>query len=46
MCTGMERNKSSLGEAMSLDFDLIKGLKFIDPHIHMFSRTTDAYQAM
>lgn len=46
MCTGIERNKSSLGDAMSLDFDLIKGLKFIDPHIHMVSRTTDDYQAM
>ncbi len=26
--------------------DLIKGMKFFDPHIHMVSRTTDDYQAM
>ena len=26
--------------------DLIKGMKFFDPHVHMTSRTTDDYQAM
>ena len=26
--------------------DLIKGMEFFDPHIHMISRTTDDYQAM
>jgi predicted metal-dependent TIM-barrel fold hydrolase len=26
--------------------ELIKGMKFFDPHIHMTSRTTDDYQAM
>ena len=26
--------------------DLIKGMRFFDPHIHMVSRTTDDYQAM
>ncbi|MES2797445.1 MAG: TatD family hydrolase [Bacteroidota bacterium] len=26
--------------------DLIKGMKFFDPHIHMTSRTTDDYQAL
>jgi len=31
---------------MSLDFELIKGMKFVDPHIHMVSRTTDDYQAL
>lgn len=27
-------------------FDIIRGMKFFDPHIHMTSRTTDDYQAM
>ncbi|MCI0920912.1 TatD family hydrolase [Sphingobacterium rhinopitheci] len=31
---------------MPLDFEIIKGLKFVDPHIHMVSRTTDDYQAL
>jgi len=26
--------------------DLIKGMRFFDPHIHMVSRTTDDYEAM
>jgi hypothetical protein len=26
--------------------ELIKGMKFFDPHVHMTSRTTDDYQAM
>lgn len=29
-----------------LDLNLIKGMRFFDPHIHMVSRTTDDYQAM
>ena len=29
-----------------LDLDVIKGMRFFDPHIHMVSRTTDDYQAM
>jgi len=28
------------------DMDLIRGMKFFDPHVHMTSRTTDDYQAM
>lgn len=28
------------------DLEVIKGMKFFDPHIHMVSRTTDDYQAM
>ncbi len=45
---GMEEIK----DAAHTDFawenyrDLIKGMKFFDPHIHMVSRTTDDYQAM
>jgi len=26
--------------------DLIRGMRFFDPHIHMVSRTTDDYEAM
>lgn len=29
-----------------LDLEVIKGMRFFDPHIHMVSRTTDDYQAM
>jgi len=46
MCTGIDRDKSKLGDKISLDLSLIKGMKFMDPHIHMVSRTTDDYQAM
>lgn len=31
---------------MSKELDIIKGMDFFDPHIHMTSRTTDDYQAM
>lgn len=31
---------------MTLDLEVIKGMHFFDPHIHMVSRTTDDYQAM
>jgi predicted metal-dependent TIM-barrel fold hydrolase len=30
----------------AMDLDIIKGMKFFDPHVHMSSRTTDDYQAM
>lgn len=29
-----------------MDLEIIKGMKFFDPHVHMSSRTTDDYQAM
>lgn len=29
-----------------LNLDLVKGMRFFDPHIHMTARTTDDYQAM
>lgn len=29
-----------------MNLELIKGMKFFDPHIHMTARTTDDYQAM
>ena len=31
---------------VSPDLEIIKGMRFFDPHIHMVSRTTDDYQAM
>ena len=31
---------------VSLNLEVIKGMKFFDPHVHMTSRTTDDYQAM
>lgn len=46
MCTRIDRDESKLGDKVSLDLAIIKGMKFIDPHIHMVSRTTDDYQAM
>lgn len=35
-----------MGQRLPLDLEAIKGMKFIDPHIHMVSRTTDDYQAL
>lgn len=32
--------------AIPINLDAIKGMKFFDPHVHMTSRTTDDYQAM
>ncbi|WP_197091479.1 TatD family hydrolase [Sphingobacterium endophyticum] len=46
MCTELNRDLASMGRPMPLDFELIKGMKFVDPHIHMVSRTTDDYQAL
>ena len=39
-----DRKPQVIAEAMNLD--IIKGMKFFDPHVHMSSRTTDDYQAM
>lgn len=46
MCTELNRDLASMGEPMPLHIDFIKGMKFVDPHIHMVSRTTDDYQAL
>lgn len=46
MCTELNRDISQMGERLPLDLKAIKGMKFIDPHIHMVSRTTDDYQAL
>ena len=34
------------GDAVPLDIEAVKGMRFFDPHVHMSSRTTDDYQAM
>src|SRR5690606_1396834 len=44
MCTELNRDRSTMGNPMPLDLEAVKGMKFIDPHIHMVSRTTDDYQ--
>ncbi len=46
MCNYHERDRTSMGQRIALELDLVKGLRFFDPHIHMVSRTTDDYQAM
>ncbi|MGO1520839.1 MAG: TatD family hydrolase [Sphingobacterium sp.] len=46
MCTELNRDMSKMGQRLPLDLEAIKGMKFIDPHIHMVSRTTDDYQAL
>ena len=46
MCTELNRDIKKMGQPMPLDLDIIKGMKFVDPHIHMVSRTTDDYQAL
>jgi uncharacterized protein len=47
MCASAEDKAGmEIKKMMPLDFDIIKGMRFFDPHIHMVSRTTDDYQAM
>lgn len=47
MCASAEeRAEEKVEKSMPLDLEIIKGMKFFDPHIHMVSRTTDDYQAM
>lgn len=46
MCNHHNRDQASMGQRVALELDLVKGFRFLDPHIHMVSRTTDDYQAM
>src|SRR4051812_8574054 len=49
MCCSHNIEERSLESAQSVekfDVNLIKGMQFFDPHVHMTSRTTDDYQAM
>ena len=45
-CSNEERAKIEPEILSAVDFSVIKGMHFFDPHIHMVSRTTDDYQAM
>lgn len=42
----LNEHKVPAEKAAPVSLDLVKGLKFFDPHVHMTSRTTDDYQAM
>ncbi len=46
MSCSKEEGAIETRNAVPLDLDVIKGMHFFDPHIHMVSRTTDDYQAM
>ena len=47
MCASAEeRAGMEVKNMMLLNLEIIKGMRFFDPHIHMVSRTTDDYQAM
>jgi len=46
-CSSSNENKEApAGETSAFDVEVIKGMRFFDPHVHMSSRTTDDYQAM
>jgi predicted metal-dependent TIM-barrel fold hydrolase len=45
-CNNEDRAEMETKNLMTLDLEVIKGMHFFDPHIHMVSRTTDDYQAM
>ncbi|RYE10628.1 MAG: hydrolase TatD [Sphingobacteriales bacterium] len=42
----IEDRRVSAVQPESFDINVIRGMKFFDPHVHMTSRTTDDYQAM
>jgi uncharacterized protein len=46
MCCNNIEDKDLKPSSVVLDLEVIKGMKFFDPHVHMTSRTTDDYQAM
>lgn len=41
-----ENTGNQVPETGTFDKELVKGMTFFDPHVHMTSRTTDDYQAM
>lgn len=46
-CSSSNENiETSSGQSSAFDVEVIKGMRFFDPHVHMSSRTTDDYQAM
>lgn len=46
MCCGNNETGKRTELPNAVDSELIKGMYFFDPHVHMTSRTTDDYQAM
>lgn len=47
MCAGTEdRAEREEKTRITPDLEIVKGMRFFDPHIHMISRTTDDYQTM
>jgi predicted metal-dependent TIM-barrel fold hydrolase len=46
-CSSFEgENNQPTQNPQLIDLEVIKGMRFFDPHVHMTSRTTDDYQAM
>jgi len=45
-CSTGDQGEIGIKNATSFNLEIIKGMRFFDPHIHMVSRTTDDYQAM
>ena len=45
-CNSEDGTGNKTKNILWLDLEVIKGMRFFDPHIHMVSRTTDDYQAM
>lgn len=45
-CSHFNEQDMPTGDAVPLDIEAVKGMRFFDPHVHMSSRTTDDYQAM
>ncbi len=45
-CSHSFEDRKPQGITEKMDLEVIKGMKFFDPHAHMSSRTTDDYQAM
>ena len=45
-CSTGDKGETEIRSATAPDLEIVKGMRFFDPHIHMVSRTTDDYQAM
>ena len=46
-CSSSNENRETPSiQSSSFDVEVVKGMRFFDPHVHMSSRTTDDYQAM
>jgi predicted metal-dependent TIM-barrel fold hydrolase len=45
-CNSFDDNEKQPQPSYPVDLEIIKGMRFFDPHVHMTSRTTDDYEAM